>query len=103
MQAAGLVEQTQHHRLAVLQRHGGQAHVDRASRTLHREAAVLRQALFGDVQAAHQLQPRDQRAGDAAAFDALLLQDAVDAQTHAQQFPRPVRCARPRRARCTAS
>ena len=52
---------------------------------LHGEAAVLRQALLGDVEAAHEFQAGHQRARHAAAFDDLFLQHAVDAQAHAQQ------------------
>ena len=53
--------------------------------TFTREAPVLRQSLLGDVEAAHELQARHQRAGDAAALDHLLLQMAVDALAHSQR------------------
>jgi hypothetical protein len=50
-----------------------------------RFSAVLRQALLCDVEATHELEARDQRAGDAAAVDLLLLQHAVDTLAHPQR------------------
>ena len=47
-----LVEQTQHHALAVAGRDGRDAHVDRAAGDAQADAAVLRQALLGDVELA---------------------------------------------------
>ncbi|MNM87217.1 hypothetical protein D3C81_993920 [compost metagenome] len=50
------------------------------------EAAVLRQALLGDVQAGHDLQAHDQRRGDAGFLDQLLVEHAVDALAQAQDL-----------------
>ena len=47
-----LVEQTQHHALAVPGRNGRDAHVDRAAGDAQADAPVLRQALLGDVELA---------------------------------------------------
>ena len=50
------------------------------------ETPVLRQAFLRDVEAAHQLQSRDQRVRDAASIEHVLLQYAVDALSNAQHF-----------------
>ncbi|MCY1413758.1 hypothetical protein D9M71_291950 [compost metagenome] len=50
------------------------------------EAAVLRQALLGDVQAGHDLQAHDQRRDDAGFLDQLLVEHAVDALAQAQDL-----------------
>ena len=55
------------------------AHVEAASRHLHAEAAILGQALFSDIEPAHQLEARDQCRRDAFALDALFLQLSIDA------------------------
>jgi len=83
--ARGVVfEQTHHHRLAVLGRHGGQAHVQAGALDHQIEAAVLRQAAFGNIHARHQLDPRHHRRRDAPIRHHLFVQHAVDAQTDAQ-------------------
>jgi hypothetical protein len=56
-----LVEQAQHGALAVGRGQGRHAHVDRPAADAQRNAAVLRQALLGDVELGHDLQARDQR------------------------------------------
>jgi hypothetical protein len=83
--AAGLVQQSHHHRLAVLDGHGGQTHVDGAALDLDVEAPVLGQALLGDVQARHELQAQHHRIGDALLVHHLFLQHAVDALADAQR------------------
>jgi hypothetical protein len=59
--ALGLVQQAQHGAFAVRRGQRAHAHVDGAAADAQRDAAVLRQALFGDVQLGHDLQARDQR------------------------------------------
>ena len=57
-----LVEQAQHHALAVSRRDGRYAHVHRAPRDAQRDASVLRQAFLGDVEPRHDFDARhDQR------------------------------------------
>ncbi len=76
-------QNTQHDRLAVIRRQRADAEVDLALIDRQLDAAVLRQALFGDVDAGHDLQSAGERAfhadGDFVALDAL----AVDAIAHA--------------------
>ena len=97
-QAAALVEQAHHHRLAVLRRHGRDAHVDLGVAHLDVEAAVLRQALLRDVQPGHELQAQHQRRGDLGVGLGLHVQHAVDAEADdAACFP-AARCGCRRRA-----
>src|SRR6185437_9486661 len=74
-------QNTKHDRLAVIRRQRADAEVDVRFVDSQLDAAVLRQALLGDVDARHDLQTRDQRAlhaeRNAVALDAL----AVDAIT----------------------
>ena len=60
------------------------AHVDGGIPHPYAEAAILRQALLGDIEPRHELQPCDQRVRHAAAVDQLFLQHAVDPQADAQ-------------------
>src|SRR5690606_1345014 len=69
------VEDAQHGILAVDAGHDGNAHVDLAPERPHLEAAVLRDAAFGDVEFGHDLDARD---------GLLRLQYAVDAAHHVE-------------------
>ena len=85
LEAAGLlVEQTQHHALAVTGGDRRHAHVDRAAGDAQRDAAVLRQALLGDVELRHDLDARDHQRRDGAARLQHFAQHAVDAEAHDQ-------------------
>ena len=55
-------------------------------RTLMCEAAVLRQALFGDIETGHQLQAQHQRRGDLGVGLGLHMQHAVDAEADEQRL-----------------
>ena len=55
-----LVEQPQHHAFAVARRHGRYPDVHLAAADPETDAAVLGNALFGDVQPAHDLDAGDQ-------------------------------------------
>ena len=74
-------EQAQHGGFAVLDRQGGHAHVDGALLQADDEAAILGQALFGDIQFRHQLQALDQGRADLAVRLGGHGQDAIDAET----------------------
>ena len=85
LQAAGLlVQQTQHHALAVAGGNRRHAHVDRAAGDAQRDAAVLRQALLGDVELRHDLDARDDQRRDGAPRLQHFAQHAVDAEAHDQ-------------------
>ena len=58
------------------------AHVDRAAGDAQADAAVLRQAFFGDVELRHDLDARDQQRRDRALRPQHLAQHAVDAEAH---------------------
>ncbi len=75
-----LVEQAQHDALAVPGRNGRHAHVDRATGDAERDAAVLRQALLGDVETRHDLDARDDQRRHRALGLQHLAQHAVDAE-----------------------
>ena len=81
---AALGKQAHHHRFAVLRRHGGNTHIDRLVASLDVEAAVLRQALFRNIEARHELQAQDQRRGDLGVGLGLHVQHAVDAEADVQ-------------------
>ena len=68
------------HRLPMLGGHDGDAQIVFLVAGLHRDAAVVRQALFGDVQAGHDLEPGDHRGVQVAHVrrHRHRLQDAVD-------------------------
>ncbi len=81
VEATGLlVEQAQHHPLAVARRNGRDAHVDRATRDAQRNAAVLWQPLLGDIEARHDLDARDDQRRDGALGLQYLAQHAVHAE-----------------------
>jgi hypothetical protein len=80
--ALALVQQAQHGAFAVRAGQRGHAHVDRAGADAQRDAAVLRQALLGDVQVGHDLQARDQRRVQRAVGLHHFAQRAVDAEAH---------------------
>ena len=77
-----LVEQAQHDALAVPRRDRRDAHVDGAARDPQRDAAVLRQALLGDVELRHDLDARHDERRDGALRLQHLAQHAVDAKPH---------------------
>ncbi len=81
--ALALVQQAQHGALAVGAGQGGDAHVDGARAQAQADAAVLGQALFGDVQVGHDLQSRDQRCMQCAVGLHDFAQVAVHAKAHA--------------------
>src|SRR5207244_6233100 len=78
-----LVEKTHHDALAVDGGRGRETDVDVASGQLYSNAAVLRQAFLGDVEAAHDLDARDDRILKPLRRTNDLLQNAVDAEPHA--------------------
>ncbi len=78
----GFVEQAQHRAFAVRRRQGGDAHVDRTPADAQRDPAVLRQALFGDVELSHDFQARDQRGVQGLVRLHDFAQRAVDAKAH---------------------
>jgi hypothetical protein len=59
--AFGLVQQPQHGPLAMGAGQRRDPHIHRTGADAQRDASVLRQAFFGDVQVGHDLQARDQR------------------------------------------
>jgi hypothetical protein len=77
-----LVQQAQHDTLAVPGGHRRDAHVDRAAGDAQADAAVLRQALLGDVEARHDLDARDQQRRHRTLGLQHLAQHAVDAEAH---------------------
>jgi hypothetical protein len=83
---AALAQQAQHDRLAELRGHRRHADVEARVARLHGDAAVLRQAPLGDVELRHQLEPHDQRRGDARIRLDLDVQDPVDAKAHDQRM-----------------
>ena len=58
--AFGFVQQAQHGAFAVGTGQGAHAHVDGAGAQAQADAAVLRQALFGNVQLGHDFQAADE-------------------------------------------
>jgi hypothetical protein len=81
--AFALVQEAQHGALAMGAGQGGDAHVDGAGAQAQADAAVLRQAFFGDVQVGHDLQARDQGGVQRAVGLHHLAQRAVHAKAHA--------------------
>ena len=80
--AARLVEQAHHRRLAVLHRQRGKAHVDAFITHLHLKASVLREPLLGNIKASHQLDARQQCCTDAALGRGLQTQDSINTETN---------------------
>src|SRR6185369_5803296 len=81
-----LVQQAQHGPLSVVGRNDRDADIDIAAGDQHPDAAVLRQAFFGDVETGHDLDARDQRILDDFGGRKLFVEDAVDAEAD-QQIP----------------
>ena len=82
--AAALVEQTHHHRFAVLHRHRRQPYVDVAAFHARFETAVLRQSFLGNVETGDQLQARHQSGRDARFLNRRFLKNSVYALADAQ-------------------
>ena len=78
------VEQTHDDALAVGGRDGRDADVDVLAGELDADAAVLRQALLGDVQAGHDLDARDDDRLEALRRRDDVVEDAVDAEADRQ-------------------
>jgi len=78
------VEQAQHGALAMRAGQGRDAHVDRARAQAQADAAVLRQAFFGNVQLGHDFQARDQRGVQRAVGLHHFAQCAVHPKAHAR-------------------
>ena len=77
-----LVEQTQHGALAMAGGQRGDPHVHGTAADAQRDAAILRQALLGNVEAGHDLDPRDQRRVQFAAGPHHVTQRAVHPEAH---------------------
>ncbi len=92
-----LVEQAQHDSFATPGRDRRYAHIDRAPRNAQADAAILRQAAFGDIEFGHDLDAADHRARDRLLRRQHFAQHAVDAETHDQailvRFDMDVGCA----------
>ncbi len=81
VEASGLlVEQAQHDAFAMTGGYRRHAHVDGAAGDAQADAAVLRQALFGDVETRHHLDARDQERRNRALGLQHLAQHAVHAE-----------------------
>ena len=78
-----LVQQAQHRPLAMRAGQGRYAHVDGPRAQPQADAAILRQALFGNVQLGHDLQAADERGVQRAVGLHHLAQRAVHAKAHA--------------------
>jgi hypothetical protein len=83
-QRAGLVQQPQHQPLAEGGRDGGDAHIDVLVPHAHVEAAVLGQALLGDVHLGHDLDARDQGRLDPLGRGEQVVEDPVHAVAHGE-------------------
>src|SRR6185369_7726908 len=82
-QLVGLVQQAHHDPLVFTTgRNGRNAEVDAASGDAQRDAAVLRQALFGDVQPSHDLHAGNHRAHELQRSAPRHVQLAVDSIAH---------------------
>ncbi len=79
-----LVQQAQHHPLAVGRGQRGNADVHLATADPQRDTPVLRDALLGDVQLGHDLDPRDQQRRQLALGLHHFAEDAVDAKAYHQ-------------------
>ena len=84
--AGGAVEQTHDDAFAVERGQSGNAQVDFAAQRLDLDAAVLRQAAFGDIQAGHQLHARNDGGLQLARRRVLTHQHAVNAVADAKFF-----------------
>ncbi len=79
-----MIQQAHHDRFAILGRHGGDTDVNALLSDLDREAAVLRQALFRDIEFRHQLEAQSEGRCDLDVGFGLQMQDAVDAKANLQ-------------------
>src|SRR5450759_4052440 len=77
-----LTQQPHHHRFAVLRGTSGDAHIHALIAHPHMETSVLRQALFGDIQAGHQLEAQHQCGSNFTVGFSLQMQHAVDAKAY---------------------
>ena len=75
----GFVEQAQHDAFAVVGGQGGNAHIDGLAGNAHADAAILRQAFFGNVEAGHDLDARHHRRMQRAVGRDHIAQHAVEA------------------------
>src|SRR5206468_680750 len=80
------VEQPQDDLLAVERRHRRHAKIERASLSHQTDAAVVGQAMLGDVEVRHDLDARDDGGAIADGDDGGLLEQAVDAKAHHHAF-----------------
>ena len=78
------VQQSQYYPLAVCGGDGGHPDIHRVAGDPHRDPAVLRHPLLGDVQPRHNLQSRHQQRRQHAFGRQYLGQYAVDAIAHAE-------------------
>ncbi|MNM94699.1 hypothetical protein D3C81_1071160 [compost metagenome] len=78
------VEQTHHYALAMRGGHGAHAQVQLLALHAQHDAAVLRQAAFGDVELGHDLDAADHCGGEVHRRAFAIDQHAVDAVTHLQ-------------------
>ncbi len=83
---AAAIEHAQHHGLAVHRRHGRDAQVDVLAAHRELDAAVLRQAALGDVEARHDLDAREDRGAQLRRRRLDLAQHAVDAVAQAERL-----------------
>ena len=79
----GLVEDPDRRPLPTLGRHGDDAEVDAAVVDVDGDAAVLRDPLLGDVELAHDLDPRDDAGDHPPRHASGLAEDAVDPEADA--------------------
>src|SRR5207249_5956109 len=80
------VEQPQDDLLAVERRHRRHAKIERASLSHQTDAAVVGQAILGEVEVRHDLDARDDGGAIADGDDGGLLEQAVDAKAHHHAF-----------------
>ena len=79
-----LVQQTQHHALAVGRGNRGHADIDGVPGNTHGDAAVLGHAALGDIQARHDFEPRYEQRAEHALEGEHLGQQSVDAIAHTE-------------------
>ena len=79
-----LVQETQHHALAVQGWERGHAHVDLAVVHTQADAPILGHAPFGDIQLGHDLEPAHDGRRETGRWRYGVLEDAVHAVAHAE-------------------
>ena len=77
-----LLEQTQHRALAVPGWEGRDPNINRTPADAQRDAAVLGQAFLGNIEARHDLDPRDQRGMQLALGSYHIAQRTIDPKAH---------------------